>query len=109
VIVFVDPELNISDMEAVCWYVSGNIDPRRDCRIVPPKREGEVAHFIMDGTRKSELVDGFKRDWPNPVVSTLATIERINQLWPSLGLGPLTLSPSLKYRALQKGSEAVSQ
>jgi 4-hydroxy-3-polyprenylbenzoate decarboxylase len=108
-IVYVDPELNISDMEAVCWYVSGNIDPRRDCRIVPPQVEGEVAHFIMDGTRKSELIDGFKREWPNPVVSTLETIERINQLWPSLGLGPLALSPSLKYLALQKGSEAVSQ
>ena len=108
-IVYVDPELNISDMEAVCWYVTGNIDPRRDCQIIPPRREGESAHFVMDGTRKSELVDGFKRDWPNPVVSARATIDRIDQLWPTLNLGPLKLSPSLKYRALQKGSEAISR
>jgi len=108
-VVFVDPELNIYDLDAVCWYVSGNIDPRRDCRIVPPVHPGEVAHFIMDGTRKSDEIDGFKRDWPNPVVSSPETIARIDELWSALGLGPFIPSPSLKYIPLQRGGEAVSQ
>ncbi len=108
-IAFVDPELNIFDPDAVCWYVSGNIDPRRDCRIVPPIHEGEVSHFIMDGTRKSDEVDGFKRDWPNPVVSSPETIARIDDLWTTLGLGPFYPSPSFKYRSLQRGNEAVSR
>jgi len=108
-IVFVDPELNIYDLDAVCWYVSGNIDPRRDCRIVPPVHPDETAHFIMDGTRKSDEIDGFKRDWPNPVVSSPETIARIDELWSALGLGPFIPSPSLKYIPLQRGGEAVSQ
>ncbi len=108
-IVFVDPELNIYDLNAVVWYVSGNIDPRRDCRIVPPVYLGEAAHFIMDGTRKSDEIDGFKRDWPNPVVSSPETIARIDELWSALGLGPFIPSQSLKYIPLQRGGEAVSQ
>lgn len=108
-IVFVDPELNIYDLEAVCWYVSGNIDPRRDCRIIPPNEKDEVAHFVMDGTRKSAGVDGFKRDWPNPVVSSPETIARIDEIWATSNLGPFIPSPSLKYVSLQRGEEAISQ
>jgi 4-hydroxy-3-polyprenylbenzoate decarboxylase len=108
-IVFVDPELNIFDLEAVCWYVSGNIDPRRDCRIISKVCEGEVSHFIMDGTRKSEEIDGFKRDWPNPVVSSPETIARIDEIWPSTGLGSFIASPSMKYVSLQRGDKAISQ
>lgn len=107
-IVFVDPGLNIFDMEAVCWYVSGNIDPRRDCRIVSPVNEGELAHFVMDGTRKSDEIDSFKREWPNPVVSSEETIQRIDKLWPGADLGPFIPSPSLKYTSLQRGDGAVS-
>ena len=108
-IAFVDPELSIFDLEAVCWYVSGNIDPRRDCRIVQPVEKDEVAHFVMDGTRKSDEVDGFKRDWPNPVVSSPETIARIDDLWSVLGLGSFIPSPSLKYTSLQRGKEAISR
>ena len=107
--VFVDPELNIDDLEAVCWYVSGNIDPRRDCRIIPPESDVEVAHFVMDGTRKSALVDSFQRDWPNPVVSSCETIERIDRIWAETGLGSFIPSPSRKYTSLQKGKEAISR
>jgi 4-hydroxy-3-polyprenylbenzoate decarboxylase len=108
-IVFVDPGLNIFDLEAVCWYVSGNIDPRRDCRIISPVNEGEVAHFVMDGTRKSAEIDSFKREWPNPVVSSAETIGRVDALWLKAGLGPFIPSPSLKYTTLQRGDGAVSR
>jgi len=106
---FVDPGLNIYDLEAVCWYVSGNIDPKRDCRILKPFRKDEVAHFVMDGTRKSFKVDAFGREWPNPVVSSPDTIARIDKLWPDSGLGPFVPSPSLRYTSLRKGGEAVSK
>lgn len=107
--VFVDPELNIFDLEAVCWYVSGNIDPRRDCRIVKSVHADDTAHFVMDGTRKSDAVDAFKRDWPNPVVSSSETIEKIDRIWSSLGLGQFIPSPSLRYASLKRGQEAISQ
>ena len=108
-VVLVDPELNIFDLDAVCWYVSGNIDPRRDCRTVEPVNQDEVPHFVMDGTRKSAKIDDFKRDWPNPVVSSHNTIARIDELWSDMGLGPFIPSPSLKYTSLQRGEGAVSQ
>ncbi len=107
-IVFVDPELNIFDPEAVSWYVSGNIDPRRDCRIIPPAFPDEVPHFVMDGTRKSDQMDAFKRDWPNPVVSSPATIARVDELWHTAGLGLFVASPSLRYSPLKRGDGAVS-
>jgi len=107
-LIFVDAELDINALEVVSWYVSGNIDPRRDCRIINPKHEGESAHFIVDGTRKSAEIDGFKRDWPNPVVSYMETIKCVDELWPSLGLGDFIPSPSLKYIPLMKGEGAIS-
>jgi 4-hydroxy-3-polyprenylbenzoate decarboxylase len=107
-IVLVDPELNIYDLNAVCWYVSGNIDPRRDCQVFKPVNKGEVPHFVMDGTRKSANVDAFKRDWPNPVVSSGNTIARIDEIWHTLGLGPFIPSPSHKYALLVRGDKAVS-
>jgi 4-hydroxy-3-polyprenylbenzoate decarboxylase len=107
-IIFVDPELDLDNLDVVSWYVAGNIDPSRDCRIITPSRVGEAAHFIVDGTRKLSVIDGFKRDWPNPVVSSLETIKYIDKLWPSLGLGEFIPSPSLKYIALQRGRGAIS-
>ena len=108
-IAFVDPELKIDDINAVCWYVSGNIDPRRDCRIVPSRFENGVSHLFIDGTRKSVEVDGFKRLWPNPVVSSEETINSIDMKWDTLGLGPSIVSPSLNYRSLKRGDGAVSE
>ena len=108
-IAFVDPELDVNDLETVCWYVSGNIDPIRDCRIIKSVSESEVSHFIMDGTRKTSEIDGFKRDWPNPVTSSSDTILKIDNLWSQAGLGTFISSPSLKYFSLKRGEEAVSQ
>ena len=108
-ILFVDPELDCYNPDAVSWYVSGNIDPRRDCRIIPPRRAHEVAHFVVDGTRKSAENDSFKRDWPNPVVSSPETIARIDELWSDLNIGAFVHSPSLKFAALQRGDDAISR
>jgi 4-hydroxy-3-polyprenylbenzoate decarboxylase len=107
-IAYVDSGLDIYDIDAVCWYVSGNIDPRRDCKFVHPRYKGEVPHLVMDGTRKTVEVDGFKRLWPNPVVSSLVTIVKIDELWPSLALGPFITSPSHNYSPLKRGEGAVS-
>jgi 4-hydroxy-3-polyprenylbenzoate decarboxylase len=100
--------LDIHDIDAVCWYVSGSIDPRRDCKFVHPRNKGEVPHLVMDGTRKTIEVDSFKRLWPNPVVSSLETIAKIDELWPSLPLGPFITSPSHNYSSLMRGEGAVS-
>ena len=107
-ILFVDAELAIDNLNAVVWYVTGNIDPKRDCKIYEAVSKDEVNHLMVDGTRKTLQTDGFKRDWPNPVVSSLETIQKIDHLWPDLGLGELIPSPSLTYYPLKRGEGAVS-
>jgi 4-hydroxy-3-polyprenylbenzoate decarboxylase len=108
-LVFVDTELGVESLESVVWFVTGNIDPRRDCQIIEPVEKNEVAHLVVDGTRKSATLDGFRREWPNPVVSSEETIKRVDQLWPSLGLGEFIASPSLNYLDLRRGDGAISQ
>lgn len=108
-IVLVDAELAIDNLNAVVWYVTGNIDPKRDCRIFEAANSNEVNHLVVDGTRKTFKTDGFKRDWPNPVVSSLETIGKIDHLWPNLGLGELIPSPSLIFYPLKRGEGAISE
>ena len=108
-IAVVDFELDIHDMNAVGWYVSGNIDPKRDCRIIESENDDEVSHLVLDGTRKSGLLDNFKRDWPNPVVSSMETIQKVDEIWPKLGLGEFIESPSLRYIPIQKGEGAIAR
>ena len=107
-IVIVDSHLPLANMDAVVWYASGNIDPKRDCKVIEATKAGEVSHLVIDGTRKTAQADGFGRDWPNPVVSSAQNIDRIDQLWPTLGLGEWIPSPSHIYTPLQRGDGAVS-
>ena len=108
-IAIVDEELDIHDMNAVGWYVSGNIDPKRDSQIFEAENNGGVSHLVLDGTRKSGSLDNFKRDWPNPVVSSMETIRKVDELWPTLGLGEFIESPSLRYIPIQKGEGAIAR
>ena len=107
-VVFVDSGLPVENLYAVLWYVTGNIDPKRDCKIIEAGNALEVNHMLVDGTRKTSASDGFGRDWPNPVLSSMETIQKVDLLWPELGLGQLIISPSLIYYSLKKGEGAIS-
>lgn len=100
-IIVVDKGLNLDNLDSVAWYCSGNIDPIRDCRI-------KDETIVIDGTRKSRKIDKFKREWPNPVVSSDKTIEEIDQMWDQLKIGEFIKSPSLQYKGLLKGEGAVA-
>ncbi|MEI7829098.1 MAG: menaquinone biosynthesis decarboxylase [Prolixibacteraceae bacterium] len=108
-ILLVDAALPIQNLDSVVWYVTGNIDPRRDCKIYEAMHANEVSHVVVDGTRKTVQADGFQREWPNPVVSSLETIHRIDKRWDELGLGEFIPSPSLLYCQLKRGDGAVSE
>ena len=108
-ILLVDHELDITLPEVVSWYASGNIDPKRDCRIIEPSHKDETAHLIINGTRKSDETDAFEREWPNPVVSSLDTIDIIDKIWADLQIGDFIPSPTLNYISLQRGEGAVSK
>ena len=101
VLFFVDKEVDVNDLAMVTWVSANNIDPLRDCEIVEGGH-GKYGHLLIDGTRKRKGIDGFKRDWPNVIISEDKTITKIDELWPSLDLGAFIPSPSLKYKRLVK-------
>lgn len=110
VLVFLEHNLDISDVSDAVWRFSNNLDPKRDHRIIHSNDGNETSTIVFDGTRKSKEFDGFDRDWPNILASDETTIERIDSIWDNLGLGPLIDSPSRKYRKqLYKGGAVAEE
>ncbi|RYD56612.1 MAG: menaquinone biosynthesis decarboxylase [Sphingobacteriales bacterium] len=98
-ILYVEHTVPTDDVADVLWRFCNNLDPRRD-------------HFYasnilgLDGTRKTKVLDGFDRPWPNVIAADDATIRSVDGKWNELGLGPLIKSPSLKYQGQMYGEEA---
>ena len=110
VVIYLDHTIDISDTADAVWRFSNNIDPKRDAFIVKAKNNQSLSHIGFDGTRKTKELDGFERDWPNILANTTAVIEKVDEMWPRLGLGEFIKSPSLKYqKQLYKGGAVVSE
>jgi 4-hydroxy-3-polyprenylbenzoate decarboxylase len=108
VLIFLEPNFDISDIADAVWRFSNNIDPRRDHFVYRDSRNN--THIAFDGTRKTKEFDGFSRDWPNILASGMDTILHVDDIWPKLGLGPFIKSPSLKYRnQLYKGGAVAEE
>ncbi len=107
-IVLVDHLVDVKDFNMIAWIASGNIDPKRDSVIISPSKDSYSKLFI-DATKKTLSMDGFKRDWPNIVVSDQETIEEIDKKWDQFEIGPFIESPSLKFRILNTNSGAISR
>lgn len=105
VVLYLEHTLDVQDMADAVWRFSNNVDPKRD-HVLTEDAQG-AGHMGFDGTRKTLELDGFDRDWPNILASLPETIEKIDALWPVLGLGPFIPSPSLKYRKQLYGTGAV--
>jgi len=109
-IIFLDHSMDINDTADAVWRFSNNVDPKRDHQVVFPKADGEVAHLLLDATRKTKALDGFQRDWPNILASDEKTMDRIDEIWEKLGLGKFIPSPSRKYRNhLYEGGAVVQE
>jgi 4-hydroxy-3-polyprenylbenzoate decarboxylase len=109
-VIFLEHTLEVGDIADAVWRFSNNVDPRRDNFIYSSSGLNEVNHIAFDGTRKTKEFDGFDRDWPNILSSDEATINRVDEIWDKLGLGPFLKSPSLKYRKqLYKGGAVVEE
>lgn len=106
-IVVTDPEVDVFNTGMVTWICANNIDPMRDCYFVNDKNDDPFPTLIVDGTRKSETLDRFQREWPNVIVMDKATIATVNEKWEHCHLGPLIPSPSLKFKSLIFNEGAV--
>lgn len=89
---------DITDIKEIVWRVTNNIDPKRDCFIVPGQDNTDISHVGVDGTRKTKELDDFDRPWPNIIVADEKTMNGVDAKWDQLGLGPLIESPSRKFR-----------
>jgi 4-hydroxy-3-polyprenylbenzoate decarboxylase len=102
IVVFVDKQIDTKNLFNVCWTASNHTEPQRDSLIVN-------GILFIDGTKKTKAVDGFERQWPNPVVMDDKTIAAIDLKWKSLGLGELIESPSNYYKSQMHGLDAIAK
>lgn len=107
-VIYVDEEAVNIRIQDIVWLVANNIDPHRDCIYATDSAGKLISPMGIDGTAKSEVKDGFKRQWPNVLAMDDNTIQAIDSMWPRLGLGPLIPSPSINYKGLVKNDGAVA-
>jgi 4-hydroxy-3-polyprenylbenzoate decarboxylase len=94
-IVVVDADVDVHDYAQVAWRVFNNVDWKRDVVVA----EGPLdvldhsapqplwgAKIGIDATKKGPD-EGHHREWPPDVEMSAEVKARIDQLWPSLGLG----------------------
>ncbi|MGD8278659.1 MAG: menaquinone biosynthesis decarboxylase, partial [Gemmatimonadota bacterium] len=94
VIVVVDHDIDVKNTADVWWYALNNIDPERDIQFTRGPAD-DLDHSArgpaygskmgIDGTRKLRE-EGFDRDWPEVIRMDDAVREKIDRLWPGLGL-----------------------
>ncbi|HEY2163396.1 MAG TPA: menaquinone biosynthesis decarboxylase [Gemmatimonadaceae bacterium] len=95
VLVIVDDWVNVRDPQEAWWVALNNIDPQRDARF----SMGPVdvldhssrtftygSKLGIDATKKLPE-EGFAREWPGLILMDDATKRRVDELWPTLGLG----------------------
>ncbi len=110
VIIYLEHTLDVQDIADAVWRFSNNVDPKRDHFVIRATDEHSISHIGFDGTRKTKEFDGFSRDWPNILASTMEVIEKVDGMWDKLGLGPFIPSPSRKYiKQLYKGGAVAEE
>ena len=111
-ILYVEQTVDPNDLNSALWRFCNNLDPKRDHFVYRGPSSANPSRMTacigFDGTRKTVEFDDFHRDWPNIIVADKQTIERIDEKWESLGIGPFIESPSLKFRKQLYGEEAVA-
>lgn len=106
-ILYVEHTVDANDLATALWRFCNNLDPKRDSML--EHRDKAVACIGFDGTIKTKEFDNFQRDWPNIIVANDATIAAVDAKWNQLGLGPLIVSPSLRFKNQLYGDEAVAR
>jgi len=94
VIVVLDKEVNVQDPDEAWWVALNHIDPERDVRFSmgpidvldhASRAFTYGSKMGIDATRKWPE-EGFTREWPKPIIMDPATKQRIDALWPKLGI-----------------------
>ncbi|MEI8203399.1 MAG: menaquinone biosynthesis decarboxylase [Bacteroidota bacterium] len=106
-VVYFDVDVSNLDMPTLVWFAANQTDAVRDCWVETVKIDSKERGVLgIDASRK-KLSDGFKRQWPQVVMSDEQTIKSIDEKWKSSIPFEFVASPSLKYKALSPGNAAV--
>ncbi len=93
-ILIFDREVDVQDLGQVLWRLGNNVDPRRDVVFVDGPVDAldhasPLPHYGskmgVDCTRKW-LEEGFTRDWPEVIEMSPEIKQKVDALWPKLGL-----------------------
>ncbi len=88
-------------LSTLAWLAAANTDPEHDIKI-KDYNDGSESCLVVDARIKRRA-----RPWPNVVTMSAGIIERIDEIWPSLGLGPLKESPSRRVMPLVRPGGAA--
>ena len=93
-VIVVDADIDTRDWKDVMWALSTNMDPARDITVIEhtpidyldfaSPESGLGSKIGLDATAK--WPPETKRDWGRKIRMTDAVIEKIDRLWPELGL-----------------------
>jgi len=95
VLVVVDAWVNVRDPQEAWWVALNNIDPERDVRFTMGPMDvldhssrafTYGSKMGLDATKKLPE-EGFSRNWPPLIEMDPRTKQRVDSLWPMLGLG----------------------
>jgi 4-hydroxy-3-polyprenylbenzoate decarboxylase len=93
-VIVVDDDIDVRDWKDVMWAISTRMDPVRDLTLIEntpidyldfaSPESGLGGKVGLDATNK--LPPETKREWGRKIHMDQAVIEKIDKLWPSLGL-----------------------
>jgi len=95
VLVVVDDWVDVRNPHEAWWVALNNIDPQRDARFTMGPMDvldhssrafTYGSKMGLDATRKFPE-EGFTREWPGVIVMDEATKQKVDAMWPALGLG----------------------
>jgi len=93
-LVIVEDEIDIHDLKQLTWYVTSNIDPKRDISFWegPLDQLDHASNFPLYGGKmgidatKKWKEEGYTRSWPEMITMKSEVIKRIDEIWESLGI-----------------------
>lgn len=89
-----DADVNVQDMAECIWRLSNNIDPERDMLVTrgpidvldhASRAMGFGSKIGFDCTKKLPA-EGFTREWPDVIEMSPDVKQKVDALWPKLGL-----------------------
>jgi len=98
-LIAVDNTVDLDDDQMLLWQVLSNTDPSRDLKHIN-------GNIIIDSTSKFHHSDGFKRKWPNIVLSDDETISRVDNIMKIINHGEIIPSPSARLKKMDHGGGA---